>query len=133
VIRGTLQERCRAETGAPGQIDPSSTWRWPARAGLSPGRAELVRYIWTTSARTENKSQIRQLRERLPQADQALLILRINRRLGWTEIARILGDEGEASDAATLAREAARLRKRYQTAKEKLRRLAEAEGLVEPR
>jgi hypothetical protein len=55
--------------------------------------------------------------------------LRINRRLAWNEIAQVMFHEGEIVDIEVLEREAIRLRKRYQSAKEKLRKLALAEGV----
>ncbi|MGH7269838.1 MAG: hypothetical protein ACREJ3_05350, partial [Polyangiaceae bacterium] len=62
----------------------------------------------------------------------ALILLRVNRRLDWKEIARVMAHEGEAVSDGVLAREAARLRKRYQVAKDTLRKMAETQGLVEP-
>jgi RNA polymerase sigma-70 factor (ECF subfamily) len=92
--------------------------------------AEPIRTATLVSARTETKSRLRLLRERLPAADQALLILRVNRALTWTEIAQVLLHDVETADQALLAKEAARLRKRYQAAKDKLLTMALAEGLV---
>ncbi|HEX3772210.1 MAG TPA: hypothetical protein VHV30_15140, partial [Polyangiaceae bacterium] len=72
------------------------------------------------------------LRESLPVEDQSLLILRINRKLDWKEIAQVMADEGGAVPDETLTKEAARLRKRYQLLKEKLRRMAIEQGIVPP-
>ena len=59
-----------------------------------------------------------------------LLILRVDRRLEWVEIARVLaGDDGLVDDTS-LKREAARLRKRFQIVKDRLRDMAKREGLV---
>jgi RNA polymerase sigma-70 factor (ECF subfamily) len=78
------------------------------------------------------RSAIARLRDQLPEEDQAVLILRIHRDLSWTDIARIMTEESESSDAELaserLAAEAARLRKRFQLAKDKMRRLAAEEG-----
>ena len=71
------------------------------------------------------------LRDRLPPDDQALLILRVNRRLVWTEIALVMFHAGEAVEPAVLESEAARLRKRFQSVKERLRNMALEEGLAE--
>lgn len=81
--------------------------------------------------KTEVKQRIVALRETLPPDDQALLILRVNRKLDWTEIAHVLSFEGEPPTDDALKREAARLRKRFQLVKEKLRKMAQAEGLLE--
>jgi hypothetical protein len=52
--------------------------------------------------------------------------------MAWTEIARVvLGAEGDV-DAAALKRESARVRKRFQLVKERLRELALARGLLGP-
>jgi RNA polymerase sigma-70 factor (ECF subfamily) len=61
-----------------------------------------------------------------------LLILRVDRRLDWTEIARVLLETPEhlPPDAAALKREAARLRKRFQIVKDRLRERVEREGLL---
>jgi RNA polymerase sigma-70 factor (ECF subfamily) len=104
-----------------------------SRAGPVSEIAERIRTATRASARTESKSLVARLRERLPDDDQTLLILRINRRLAWTEIAQVMLHDGEVVDGAILEKEAVRLRKRYQSAKEKLQKLAEAEGLVRSR
>jgi RNA polymerase sigma-70 factor (ECF subfamily) len=80
--------------------------------------------------KSEVKSRMAELRQHLPPDDQALLVLRVNRRLDWREIAHIMLDGAETADDAVLAREAARLRKRFQLVKERLRELAQAEGLL---
>lgn len=80
--------------------------------------------------RTEVKSRMRELREQLPEDDQVLLILRIDKKMSWKELAAVLSGEGDTMDVADRERWAARLRQRFQTAKERLRELARAEGLV---
>jgi RNA polymerase sigma-70 factor (ECF subfamily) len=62
-----------------------------------------------------------------------LLVLRVDRNLEWNDLARVLaeGDDGTAPLAdADVTREAARLRKRFQLLKEKLREMAKREGLT---
>lgn len=80
--------------------------------------------------RSEVKSRARELRESLPDEDQQLLILRLERGLSFREIAQIMSDDEEAS-ADGLTREAARLRKRFQLSKERLTELLVREGLVQ--
>jgi RNA polymerase sigma-70 factor, ECF subfamily len=60
-------------------------------------------------------------------------VLRIDRGLSWSDLARVLheGEEDAALDDEALAREAARLRKRFQLVKDKLREMAKKEGLLE--
>jgi RNA polymerase sigma-70 factor (ECF subfamily) len=82
--------------------------------------------------RTDVKDRWRELRETLEPNDRALLVLRVDRDLEWNEIARIMLGESEAEHAAVeLAREAARLRKRFQLLKEELRERARAAGLID--
>jgi RNA polymerase sigma-70 factor, ECF subfamily len=74
--------------------------------------------------RTEVKTRVAELCEKLPPDDQTLVLLRISRQLDWKEIARVMPDEkGEATDRA-LDKEAARFRQRFQVIKEKLRKMA---------
>jgi RNA polymerase sigma-70 factor, ECF subfamily len=101
-----------------------------SRAGPLSEIAERIRTGTRAGARTEARSRIAQLRESLPVDDQTLLILRVNRKLGWREIAQIMLREGESGDDEELDREAGRLRKRYQLAKDKLRQMAVEQGLV---
>jgi RNA polymerase sigma-70 factor (ECF subfamily) len=89
-------------------------------------RTETLTYL-----RTEKKSAIRALRDRLPEDEQTLLVLRVDRDLAWNELARVLAEEG--ADDATLEREAARLRKRFQLVKEKLVAMAKREGIYPQR
>jgi RNA polymerase sigma-70 factor (ECF subfamily) len=101
-----------------------------SRAGPLSEIAERIRTGTRAGAQTEARSRIAQLRESLPVDDQTLLILRVNRKLGWREIAQIMLRDGESPNDEELAKEAARLRKRYQLAKDKLRQMAVEQGLV---
>jgi RNA polymerase sigma-70 factor, ECF subfamily len=89
--------------------------------------AEQVRTKTQEFLRTETKERFAELRSRLSPEEQALLVLRINERLSWEEIARIHAD---AQSEAQAKREAARLRKRFQLVRDKLRKMARAEGLL---
>lgn len=77
--------------------------------------------------RSEIKDGLRRLREQLDPDEQQLLLLRIDRNLGWSEIAEILDDD---DDPKAIARASARLRQQFQSLKERLRELAIAEGLL---
>jgi RNA polymerase sigma-70 factor (ECF subfamily) len=101
-----------------------------SHAGPLSAIEEKIRTATLAAVRTETRTRIAELRASLPPEDQALLLLRINRRLDWKEIAQVMSHEGEAVSDEVLAREAARLRKRYQVAKDKLRQMAETQGLV---
>ena len=79
--------------------------------------------------RTNVKDRWRALRESLDEDDRSLLLLRVDRKLEWKDIARVmLGDE---SDEAALLRETERLKKRFQLLKEDLRRRAREVGLID--
>jgi len=95
--------------------------------------AQAVRTQTAAFLRTETRTRLQALRDTLPEEDRMLLVLRVDRELGWSDLARILGDaQGrDVHDAAALAREAARLRKRFQLVKERLHELAKKEGLIE--
>jgi RNA polymerase sigma-70 factor (ECF subfamily) len=81
--------------------------------------------------RTEGRSRFAALRAALPAEDQALLMLRVDRQLAWTELAQVLhDDEGAPLSGEALKREAARLRKRFQLVKERLYEMGRREGLV---
>ncbi len=115
------------------QRDTRRRWRrqqvLPESAELS-GIAEQVRSATLTYLRSETKTRAAQLRETLSREDQELLVLRIDKGLAWNDLALVL-HEGEAPlEAVELRREAARLRKRFQLAKQRLLELAKNEGLV---
>jgi RNA polymerase sigma-70 factor (ECF subfamily) len=82
----------------------------------------------TTRTRFERQAhdKLQALRETLPPDDQMLIILRVERELDWKDLARIMA-EGELDDKGVV-REAARLRKRFQLVKDRLRELAAKEG-----
>jgi RNA polymerase sigma-70 factor (ECF subfamily) len=101
-----------------------------SRAGPLSAIEQKIRTVTLAAARTEARSRIAQLRESLPIDEQTILILRVNRNLDWKEIAQVMTEDGMALDSAALGKEAARLRKRYQLAKDKLRRMALEQGLL---
>ncbi len=79
--------------------------------------------------RTEVKDKWHALRDALDPDDHALLVLRVDRDLTWADIARVTLGNVEP-EAAALERETARLRKRLQLLKERLRAQARAAGLL---
>lgn len=103
--------------------------RQVAPSGIVSKLEERVRTATATFLRSQTRTRISQLRATLPVDDQTLLILRVDRDMDWNEIAAVLA-QAEAPDDETLKRESARLRKRFQTVKERLRELAESEGLL---
>jgi RNA polymerase sigma-70 factor, ECF subfamily len=90
--------------------------------------AEQVRTQTLPFLRTEMQAEVARLRERLTAEERALLVLRLDRRLSWEAIARVLGDDEPSSE--DLKRSAATLRKRYERVKLRLRELSR--GLEPP-
>jgi RNA polymerase sigma-70 factor (ECF subfamily) len=103
-----------------------------SRAGPLSEIEQKIRTATLAADRSEARSRLAQLRDTLPPDDQTLLILRVSRKLGWKEIAQVMVHDGELVSDAVLEKEAVRLRKRYQLAKERLRRMAQEQGLVPP-
>jgi RNA polymerase sigma-70 factor (ECF subfamily) len=113
-----------------------------ARFGRSPHRrpgrnvrvsdvedlAEAVRSRTLPHLRTEVKNRFAAIRDSLPEEDRALLVLRVDRNMSWSEIALVLCPEDDSSEA--IARAAARLRKRFQLVKEDIRARARTAGLL---
>lgn len=87
-----------------------------AVAALARARTQTATYL-----RTETRDRIDALRAALAPDDQALLILRVNRRLSWLEIAQVMIDDDAVDDKLALARRAASLRKRFERLKLALR------------
>ncbi|HQY63099.1 MAG: sigma-70 family RNA polymerase sigma factor [Myxococcales bacterium] len=91
--------------------------------------SELVAEVRTRTVsrlREENRSAIDTLKGELDVDELMLLSLRVERELSWAEIATVLADEGEPADAAAQAR----LRKRFQLLKDRLKRRGRELGLV---
>jgi RNA polymerase sigma-70 factor, ECF subfamily len=74
--------------------------------------------------RSEIKDKFAELRASLDPADQTLLFLRVDQKLPWADVAAVVSAEGEPVEVATL-------RKRFERAKQRLRELAAAAGLLE--
>jgi RNA polymerase sigma-70 factor (ECF subfamily) len=79
--------------------------------------------------RTEMKAWFAGVRNRLSEPDRALLVLRVDRKLPWSEIARVFARSNASEEA--LARKAASLRKRFERLKDEIRSRARTDGLVE--
>ena len=87
--------------------------------------AEAVRSRTAEHLRTEVKDQVAKIRESLSPEDRTLLILRVDRKLGWREIARVMAEEADAdTDDASLDRRSAALRKRFERVKAQIKELA---------
>jgi RNA polymerase sigma-70 factor (ECF subfamily) len=89
-------------------------------------QADQLRVTTLAHLRSENRDRIASLRAKLSEEDQLLLNLRVDQKLEFREIAMVLRENSELP-ADELARETARLRKRFQLLKERLKRwIAEA-------
>jgi RNA polymerase sigma-70 factor (ECF subfamily) len=69
---------------------------------------------------SDRRQQLTALRDELPIEDRSLLILRVDRKLAWDDIALAFADTPEAFSDHDRKREAARLRKRFQLIKQRL-------------
>lgn len=92
--------------------------------------AERVRTETAAYLKTEVKDRFRELRAQLPEADQTVLILRIDRKLSWRDLALVMAEPGVVLTDDVLEAESARLRAQFGRAKERLKTLAQAEGLL---
>jgi RNA polymerase sigma-70 factor (ECF subfamily) len=104
--------------------------RLPLSAASLSDVVESVRERTLAHLRTEVKSQMREIFQQLPEDDRALLSLRIDQNLDYRELALALEYEGALPSDEELTRAAARMRKRFQLLKQRVRQLAQAAGLV---
>jgi RNA polymerase sigma-70 factor, ECF subfamily len=80
--------------------------------------------------KTDVKDGFSALRETLEPDDQMVLLLRINRKMAWTEIARIMDDGEEPMTEEAVRKKAAALRQNFHRIKDQLRKLAVERGLL---
>jgi RNA polymerase sigma-70 factor (ECF subfamily) len=91
---------------------------------------DRVRTETATFQRTETKHRVRELRDRLDEDQQTLLVLRVERGLSWRELAVVMGEVSDDASEPELTRASARVRTRFQVAKRRLRELAIEAGLL---
>ena len=121
IARNALCDQARAPHHKRKVVTPSAS---PELARL----AQEVRSATRPYLQTEAKAQIARLRESLDEDDRTLLILRVDRNLGWNAIAQVMFSEEDDLPDAELRKRAAALRKRFERIKGRLRRLADAES-----
>lgn len=94
--------------------------------------AERVRSRTRPHLQTEVKVGFAAIRETLDEADRMLLVLRVDRKMSWNDVARVMTgeDQDQDPDEDEIQRAAARLRKRFQSVKEVIRERAIATGLI---
>jgi RNA polymerase sigma-70 factor, ECF subfamily len=95
---------------------------WDHRVPISELQDVLVdiRTRTRSTMATSNQKQLTALRNELPVADRTLLILRVDRKLTWEEIALVFSETPEAFSDEDMKRETARLRKRFELIKRRL-------------
>lgn len=92
---------------------------------LAPEVEAAQRSVTAPHQRTDVKAGLQALRASLGPDDHELLILRLDRRMAWKDIALLLeGDGGGEQRVATL-------RKRFERVKDRLRTLARERGLLD--
>ncbi len=72
---------------------------------------------------TSPHDRLERLRASLEPEERALLVLRLDRELSWSEVAEVLSSDGDPVDAAAA-------RKRFERVKDKLGKLAREQGLI---
>lgn len=80
--------------------------------------------------RTSVKERLRALREGLEPQERLLLLLRVDQRLSWGEVARVMFEGDEPLTQGALEQKARALRWEFQRVKAHLRTLAMEEGLI---
>lgn len=96
--------------------------------------AQRVRTETQVHLRTDVKNQFAKIRDSLDEDDRALLVLRVDRAMSWADIACVLGGadgSGATAGPEDLAREAARLRKHFQSVKAEIQTRAKKAGLLD--
>jgi RNA polymerase sigma-70 factor (ECF subfamily) len=122
IARNVINKRIRNEVRRRKRVAPAGD-------GTLEAVVQKVRTDTAAFLRTEKRTRLQELRDDLPEEDRMLLVLRVDRDLAWADLARAMNDD--PLDEPALTREVARLRKRFQVVKDRLRALAKKEGLVE--
>ena len=80
--------------------------------------------------RTQVKDAFRSLRDHLEPDDRAMLVLRVDRKMSWREVAQANLPIDPPPSRADIDRKASQLRKRFERVKDELRALGRAQGLI---
>ena len=94
---------------------------------------QRVRSMTLSSLSGRVEDRFARLRAALDRDEQSLLELRVEKEMGWLEIAEILSGTEESISDDELKSRAATLRQRYKRLKDKIRDMAREEGLLEQR
>ena len=96
--------------------------------------SRLAEHLLSSAGRSVERraAEVGRLRQYLSPEEQTLLVLRVDRRLAWREVAEVLGGEGgDGEPGGGGPPDEVALRKRFERLKEKLARAAREEGLLE--
>jgi RNA polymerase sigma-70 factor, ECF subfamily len=117
----TLRVAVRAAMGI-----RNDAWRRRVRRLATTEISAIADEVRTSSpiSAERRETAVDRLRKALSPEDQSLLVLRIDQRLSWPEIAAVISAEGRRANPAALA-------KRFERLKGRLALMAEREGLVE--
>ncbi len=104
----------------------NEAWKRRVRRFATGEASAIADSVLTTSrVRAEVYSDgLEKLRQSLSPQDQSLLVLRIDQRLSWTEVAEVLSGSGAPATVNTLC-------KRFERIKRRLALMAKQEGLLE--
>lgn len=110
--------------------------QWHRQVALCDAHTEMLAQASRTPTHEWLKSSVRlvfqELRRQLPEEDQTILILRLDRDLSWEEVAIVTGEfEGDTGDEA-FKREVNRVKTRFNRAKGELKELGIKAGLITP-
>ncbi|HYO70232.1 MAG TPA: sigma-70 family RNA polymerase sigma factor [Archangium sp.] len=86
---------------------------------VQPERSQTSPWLQTTV-----KARFRALREQLTPHEQTILMLRVDGRMSWLDVARAMATSDEERTPGALTRRAAVLRQQFQRIKDRLRELA---------
>jgi RNA polymerase sigma-70 factor (ECF subfamily) len=92
--------------------------------------SQIAAQMYTASSNrlaAEREDSLRELREQLSPEEQTLIILRLDRRMSWKQVAVVLSVDGQAPVDSEV------LRKRFERLKLRLRELAREKGLIAAR
>jgi RNA polymerase sigma-70 factor (ECF subfamily) len=99
-------------------------WRRRRERLPSSAASRLAASVASRVSLDGRHERLRKLRASLTPEEQTLLVLRVDRELGWDEVAEVLSAEGSPVTSAAL-------RKRFERLKERLGALARDHGLLD--
>ncbi len=110
--------------------DPYARRRAPlSDLGPISGLVAELRSTTASYLASELRDRVGKIRDELDDDDRVLLVLRVDRQMGWNDVARVM--EGDGATEAAVVKRAAALRKRFERLKKEIRERAERDGWVE--